>query len=170
MQERGLEEVTGSVYVALGAASAARGEHEEALRLLECGTVLLRAGGHPAPLAHVLIRQAAVLEAMGRSDAAAAAVDEARAAVDACAHSPLLTERLAALERPRRRRRNGAPLSERELAILRMLGGTLSERDIGRELYLSHNTVHSHTRSIYRKLGVSSRAEAVERARSIGLL
>ena len=58
-------------------------------------------------------------------------------------------------------KRHGA-LSERELVILRMLTGRLSERDIGRELYLSHNTIHSHTRSIYRKLGVSSRFEALE--------
>jgi LuxR family maltose regulon positive regulatory protein len=50
-----------------------------------------------------------------------------------------------------------------------MLGGPLSERDMGRELYLSHNTIHSHTRSIYRKLGVSSRAEAVQRATSLGI-
>jgi LuxR family maltose regulon positive regulatory protein len=61
-------------------------------------------------------------------------------------------------------------LSERERLVLRLLTGPLSERDIGRELYLSHNTVHSHTRSIYRKLGVSSRAEAIERARSDGLM
>jgi ATP/maltotriose-dependent transcriptional regulator MalT len=69
----------------------------------------------------------------------------------------------------------GAPprnsvLSERELVVLRMLRGPLSERDIGRELYLSHNTVHSHTRSIYRKLGVSSRAEALREARGAGLI
>jgi LuxR family maltose regulon positive regulatory protein len=51
-----------------------------------------------------------------------------------------------------------------------MLSGSLSERDIGRELYLSYNTIHSHTRSIYRKLGVSSRAEALERARELGLV
>jgi LuxR family maltose regulon positive regulatory protein len=51
-----------------------------------------------------------------------------------------------------------------------MLGGPLSERDIGRELYLSHNTVHSHTRSIYRKLGVSSRKQALLLARELGLL
>ena len=51
-----------------------------------------------------------------------------------------------------------------------MLTGRLSERDIGRELYLSHNTIHSHTRSIYRKLGVSSRGEAVERARTLGIV
>jgi LuxR family maltose regulon positive regulatory protein len=51
-----------------------------------------------------------------------------------------------------------------------MLRGPLSERDIGRELYLSHNTVHSHTRSIYRKLGVRSRAAALQRAIALGLL
>jgi LuxR family maltose regulon positive regulatory protein len=61
-------------------------------------------------------------------------------------------------------------LSERELVVLRMLGGPLSERDIGRELYLSHNTVHSHARSIYRKLGVSSRVEALRRGRELGLI
>ena len=61
-------------------------------------------------------------------------------------------------------------LSARELVILRMLTGPLSERDIGRELYLSHNTIHSHTRSIYRKLGVSSRSEAVHHARQLGLI
>jgi LuxR family maltose regulon positive regulatory protein len=63
-----------------------------------------------------------------------------------------------------------ATLSERELVVLRMLGGRLSERDIGRELYLSHNTIHSHTRSIYRKLRVSSRKQAVERALELGVL
>jgi LuxR family transcriptional regulator, maltose regulon positive regulatory protein len=66
--------------------------------------------------------------------------------------------------------RGQANLSERELVVLRMLTGPLSERDIGRELYLSHNTVHSHTRSIYRKLGVSSRSEAVGKARSASLI
>jgi LuxR family transcriptional regulator, maltose regulon positive regulatory protein len=61
-------------------------------------------------------------------------------------------------------------LSDRELVILRMLGGPLSERDIGRELYLSHSTIHSHTKSIYRKLGVSSRSAALESARELGLI
>jgi LuxR family maltose regulon positive regulatory protein len=61
-------------------------------------------------------------------------------------------------------------LSERELTILRALAGPLSQRDIGRELYVSHNTIHSHTRSIYRKLGASSRAEALRYARERGLI
>ena len=64
----------------------------------------------------------------------------------------------------------GGALSERELTVLRLLGGTLSERDIGRELYVSQNTVHSHVRSIFRKLGVSSRKAALDRARELHYL
>jgi LuxR family maltose regulon positive regulatory protein len=61
-------------------------------------------------------------------------------------------------------------LSERELAVLRLLSGTLSQREIAAELYVSFNTVKTHTRAIFRKLGVASRAEAVDRARELGLL
>jgi len=46
----------------------------------------------------------------------------------------------------------------------------LREREITRELYMSQNTVHSHVRSIYRKLAVSTRADALERTRKPGLL
>jgi LuxR family maltose regulon positive regulatory protein len=81
-----------------------------------------------------------------------------------------LRGRLDLLERAPVQQSRETDLSGRELVVLRMLKGTLSERDIGRELYLSHNTVHSHTKSIYRKLGVSSRRQAVHRALSLGLL
>ena len=54
--------------------------------------------------------------------------------------------------------------------MLKLLHGNLSERAIGRELYVAHNTVHSHVRSIYRKLGVSSRADALQRTRELRLL
>jgi LuxR family maltose regulon positive regulatory protein len=57
-----------------------------------------------------------------------------------------------------------------ELAVLRLLASELSVRQIGETLFLSPNTVRSHTRSIYRKLGVNSRAEAVARADALGLL
>ena len=46
--------------------------------------------------------------------------------------------------------------------MLALLSRGLSEREIGQELFLSFNTVHTHVKSLYRKLGVSSRAEAVE--------
>jgi len=60
--------------------------------------------------------------------------------------------------------------SEAELAVLRLLASELSARAIGGELFLSANTVHTHTRAIYRKLGVNSRAAAVARATVLGLL
>jgi LuxR family transcriptional regulator, maltose regulon positive regulatory protein len=57
-----------------------------------------------------------------------------------------------------------------ELAVLRLLATDLTVRQIGEELFLSPNTVRSHTRALYRKLGVSSRTDAVARAAALGLL
>ena len=74
----------------------------------------------------------------------------------------------SALPRPDRLRPNPV-LTEPELAVLRLLSGGLSKREIGAELTLSFNTVHSHTKAIYRKLGVSSRHEAAARAHELGV-
>jgi LuxR family maltose regulon positive regulatory protein len=73
------------------------------------------------------------------------------------------------------RRRARAPelrdeLSDRELAVLRLLPTELSQREIGGELFVSLNTVKTHLRNIYRKLGVDGREDAVERARELQLL
>jgi LuxR family maltose regulon positive regulatory protein len=56
-------------------------------------------------------------------------------------------------------------LSDREREVLRLLATPLSQREIGNELYLSLNTVKSHVKSIFRKLGVTTRSEAVRHAR-----
>jgi LuxR family maltose regulon positive regulatory protein len=64
----------------------------------------------------------------------------------------------------------GAPLSERELSILRLLPGRPSVRDLAAALYLSPNTVKTHLRTIYRKLGAETRDDAVLRGREAGLL
>jgi LuxR family maltose regulon positive regulatory protein len=62
------------------------------------------------------------------------------------------------------------PLSEREQVVLSYLPSWVSSGEIAAELYISLNTLKSHLRSIYRKLGASSRREAVVEARSRGLL
>jgi len=62
------------------------------------------------------------------------------------------------------------PLSDRELTVLRRLAGPQDARDIADSLYLSVNTVRSHVKAIYRKLGVGSRADAVSTAKGLGLL
>ncbi len=60
--------------------------------------------------------------------------------------------------------------TEAELAVLRLLVSDLSAREIGNTLFLSPNTIRTHMRVLYRKLGVNSRAEAVARATSLGLI
>ncbi len=62
------------------------------------------------------------------------------------------------------------PPSAAELAVLRLLASDLSAREIGAELFLSPNTIRTHTQAIYRKLGVNSRADAVARAHALGLI
>jgi LuxR family maltose regulon positive regulatory protein len=51
-----------------------------------------------------------------------------------------------------------------------LLRGQLSQREIAGELHLSLNTIKTHTRNIYRKLDVPSRAQAVARARELSLI
>ena len=61
------------------------------------------------------------------------------------------------------------PLSERELDVLRLLGTDLDGPEIARELVVSLNTVRTHTKNIYAKLGVNNRRAAVRRARELDL-
>jgi LuxR family transcriptional regulator, maltose regulon positive regulatory protein len=62
------------------------------------------------------------------------------------------------------------PLSERELDVLRLLGTDLDGPDIARELTMSLNTMRTHTKNIYSKLGVNNRRAAVRRAAELALL
>jgi LuxR family transcriptional regulator, maltose regulon positive regulatory protein len=62
------------------------------------------------------------------------------------------------------------PLSERELDVLRLLGSDLDGPDIARELSISVNTLRTHTKNVYAKLGVNSRRAAVHHAAELNLL
>jgi LuxR family maltose regulon positive regulatory protein len=68
------------------------------------------------------------------------------------------------------RGRTAAGLTKAELRTLQYLPTHLTFREIGERLYLSANTVKTLARAVYRKLGATSRAEAVQRAREAGLL
>jgi LuxR family maltose regulon positive regulatory protein len=83
------------------------------------------------------------------------------------------TEKALRLKADRGHGADAAPyweLSQRELEVLRLLPSRLSQREMAAQLYVSFNTVRTHTRVVFRKLGVASRAEAVSRARELGLL
>ena len=95
-------------------------------------------------------------------------LDEARKLLASCPDPGVLSARLVEVARtltPAHRRIEGdSDLTERELEVLRYLAEGLSKREIGKELFLSFNTIHSHTKSIYQKLRVSSRQDAIARA------
>jgi DNA-binding CsgD family transcriptional regulator len=74
------------------------------------------------------------------------------------------------LDELRFRRRLAADLSAAELRLLPFLATHLSLRGIGERLFITRNTVKSEAISAYRKLGVSSRSEAVELAAKLGLI
>jgi LuxR family maltose regulon positive regulatory protein len=66
--------------------------------------------------------------------------------------------------------RASVPLTDSERAVLRFLPSHMTNEEISQALFLSINTVKTHLRSAYRKLGVSSRREAIARGRRLGLL
>jgi LuxR family maltose regulon positive regulatory protein len=62
------------------------------------------------------------------------------------------------------------PLSQRELEVLRLLDTELTGPEIARELYITLNTLRTHTKRIFTKLDAKTRGVAVHRARERGLL
>jgi LuxR family maltose regulon positive regulatory protein len=93
--------------------------------------------------------------------------------------SPKFVERLLVAFETRRKHKPGPapvtealidPLSERELEILQHLNGPLSTPEIAGELIVSANTVRTHIKNIYGKLGTHGRSGAVRRARELNLL
>ena len=108
--------------------------------------------------------------ALGCRDEAVARLEEAEALLaehpDAGKLPEWHAEAARELRLADRRRQPTQELSDAERRIVRMLDSDLSLSEIGRELYLSTNTVKTHARSIYRKLGVSCRADAIHAARN----
>ena len=130
-------------------------------------------GGPPAQRANAYVAAASVL---GREEATSL-VAEAEAILAPCPDPGALVLERVAVARLRVEARGpdadvavGDELSDRELAVLRLLATELSQREIGDALYVSMNTVKTHARHIFRKLGASGRDDAVARARDAGLL
>ena len=161
---------TGAVRAAQGRLEEARGEFEHALRSRR-----RKPGMSPWATLESLLGLAPVLLELGDSAAAGGAIDDAGSLlVQFPEGAEVLEARLENLRRrldgPARAAARGGPLTQREVAVLRLLRGTLSLREIGQELYVSPNTVKTHAQAIYRKLGVSTRHDAVERGRQAGVL
>ncbi len=137
---------------ALGDAAAAGRALERALDIAEPDGALLTFLLHPAP---------GLLE---------------RHARQRTAHASLIAEILGLLagetpaSPPTGAAATAEPLSETEIRVLRYLPTNLSSPEIANELYVSPNTVKTHVRHLFAKLGTHRRGEAVARARALGLL
>jgi LuxR family maltose regulon positive regulatory protein len=176
LESQGLTDTATGGWAAatLGAVLAHGPDQDEGERLLMLGIDRMRAVSEPVLLIQVLLALTEVLASRGAADEARQALDEAKDLIDACADPGVSVDRWEEVSRRLagsvRSTVDGMELTKREMEILRMLPTRLSQREIGRRLFVSYNTVHSHMRSIYRKLGVSSRVDAVARARDEGLL
>jgi LuxR family maltose regulon positive regulatory protein len=167
--------MTSEAHLALGMLHVHRGEPELAEPELERSADVARRGAGPVITSHALLHLALLRISRDDPDRAREALDEAgRLTSEAPNAGPLLPPRLAEarkkLTAPARKLAPGEELSERELEVLRLLATPMTQREIGDRLYVSLNTVKSHSKSIFRKLGVSGRPEAVARARELGLL
>jgi LuxR family maltose regulon positive regulatory protein len=164
-------------FTALGESQAATGDFDAAIRTLKEGLALRRKTAElsPWPTIHHLL-------AMGRVGANAGEVRQAEHLLDEAAQMlsrfpegmETMQARLADARSNLRRPRSPEPATEaltgREVDVLRQLQGPLTLAEIASELYLSRNTVKTHAQAVYRKLGASSRSDAVRIGRRRSLI
>jgi LuxR family maltose regulon positive regulatory protein len=136
----------------------ARGNVPGALAALERALTLAEPEGYVRLFASEGPPMASLLRAAAKQGVAPSYVHRLLAAVKRSEDRPPLRQGLI------------EPLSERELEVLRLLASDLDGPDIARELTVSLNTVRTHTKSIYAKLGVNNRRAAVRRAGELNLL
>jgi LuxR family maltose regulon positive regulatory protein len=165
----------GIAHLALGCALLELGKTQEAERELERAEFVRRTTEPRLGSIHTLVVLAAARIARGRLTLAAAELAVAREQLTAFADAGRLPTMLARVESALASALGGAehpvePPTPAELAVLRLLATDLSQREIGSRLFLSVNTVKTHSRNLYRKLGASSREDAVRRAEAVGLL
>jgi LuxR family maltose regulon positive regulatory protein len=166
----GASAALGAVFAAEGRLAEAEHELATAQHFIESDVPNLHDAWLEALIAQVRARR-------GRLDEADAALSASREALDALTDSGWVSAFVDEVEREiadvRARASSGEivePPSAAELKVLELLRTALSTRQIADKLYVSPNTVRSHTHTLYRKLGVHSRSEAVARGSTIGLV
>jgi LuxR family transcriptional regulator, maltose regulon positive regulatory protein len=153
-----------------------RGRLAEAEAAARSGLRLAERGQARLETAHAQVCLARLTARAGNDEEARARLSSGRRVISACTDpGVILTKHLAGTAggtgRPapvagHRSAKPAEPLSQREDEILRWLNSQLSLREIAGELCVSYDTVKTHTRHIYRKLGVSTRQQAVAQTRN----
>jgi len=168
----------GTAHAAAALAAIDLGDERTARVALRAAHRPISGVGHGLPLdathARLLLARAAL--ALGEADTARSYLTEAKQVIDSIddvgamrdEHAQLMA-RLGELQ-PRAGEGSGEEMTERELEVLAMLPTPLTTQEIAEELFVSRNTIKTHTRRVYRKLSATSREEAVLVARAAGLL
>jgi LuxR family maltose regulon positive regulatory protein len=181
VRANGLEEywICTSAHVARGRLLRHDRRPTEARAELERAVGLARRGAGLVEWCYAVTTLAELLRELGDRRAARGLVREARELLSRCPEpgtlAPRLVEQLESALRLVVHVSGARPvvtdeLTPREEAVLGLLPTGLSAREIGDELGISRDTVKTHTKRIYQKLGVSSRRDAVSRGRDLGLL
>ncbi|MDT5085169.1 MAG: hypothetical protein QOJ61_2212, partial [Mycobacterium sp.] len=155
-----------------------RGDTAAAAAAADMAIMSARQGGAILEVAKTLLVRAEIFEHLGDHQSGKAILEEVGTLVRGCADAAIASTLRASLEPSANvavTSRNegcavGEELTPKELEVLRLLATRLSRREIGARLYVSLNTVKTHQRAVYRKLGVAHRSAAVSRARELGLL
>jgi LuxR family maltose regulon positive regulatory protein len=174
--EYGYEEhwICAGAHFALARGLERSGELDAAKDAMRRALELARRGAGPVTGAWLLTHLVRLLVTCHDPAGARDCLEEARAALASAPDAAAVSAMVQAAERQLlaegRARAVDEGLTDGELRVLRLLATTLTQREIGDELYLSLNTVKSHSRSIFRKLGASGREQAVDRARERGLI
>jgi LuxR family maltose regulon positive regulatory protein len=176
-RELGLSAIASSALAhhALGEALLAQARNQDAERELERAEMLRRAPEPRLDHAHTLLALVSARIARGRLTLAGSELEAAREQLDSFADvgrlgplaadvAQLLEQAGADIDKPVEQ------LSLAELQVARLLATDLTQREIAGELFVSINTVKTHTRNLYAKLGVKSREAAIRRANALGLL
>ena len=166
-------------YLARARIAVSEGQFERAMQDCERAIELSRRRSEVLVEASSHLLAVEILHALEDKQKAQSHLRQASQAIAALPDPGILAEREAVVRRqlrlpvsrrPVRPQAIVEPLTDREMSLLRILPGDLSQRDLGRALHVSFNTIKTYNRQIYRKLGVTSRDDAIAVARAHGLL
>jgi LuxR family maltose regulon positive regulatory protein len=186
-------------YITLVRLLLVQGKFADALNLAERLTKLAESGGRRGRLLEILVLQARAMDSVGETADAVSILERALALAEVSKYrrvflnedqpmAGLLEQAASRGRRPAYARQLLAafadqeaaatkvrqpladPLTEREVEVLGYMAAGLTGPQIAAELHLSNNTIKTHTKNIYGKLGVNDRAGAIARGREVGLL
>ena len=156
-----------AMHLACGERERRRGELRGAADRFQLAIEILGTGPRSGWLANSYVLLAATRRLLGDTGEALLCLDRADEILDRLPDPGALPARSAGLRQmlaaPRHHATEfGQQLSDREIAVLGLLAEGLSQRQIAGQLFISHNTVKSHLKTAYRKLGVASREDAID--------